>query len=412
MHFELDRRLSDSELADIERTLHEVLADVRRVVADFPAMTQQIGRMIELARAAAGPHGFDEVNETIAFLRWLLDGTFTFLGYREYVVRDDVLSVVPGSGLGLLGDCDASSVSAGKPVSELKPSTQRYIEQGDLLTVAKTNRISPVRRHARMDYVAVRWERGDEMGECRLIGLFTRKAYTSPAADTPLLGHKLRRILEAEALIDGSHDHRAAIAIFGSFYKDELFAAPWEDLRAMIVVLLAMQADEVRVLGRRTADGRTASLVVALPRRRYSAQLGERIRKLLVKPLRRARRRSSPTSSSTTSSRTRGCTSRCTRRGASCPTRSLERARGRRRAAEPLVGGRGRGGPARAPRRDARARARGDVVRPLPRLLQGRHGARRSPRATSSASTSSSAPTRTWSSASSTPRAGRGRARG
>jgi glutamate dehydrogenase len=282
MHFELDRRLDGAQLADVERRLHEVLRDVRSVVSDFPAMTQKIGRMIELARAAAGPHGFDEVNETIAFLRWLLDGTFTFLGYREYVVRDGVLRVVDASGLGLLGDCDQSSVAQGKRLEELQPATRTFIESGALLTVAKTNRVSPVRRHARMDYISVRWQREGATGECRLIGLFTRKAYTSPAADTPLLGHKLRRILDAEALIEGSHDHRAAIAIFGSFYKDELFAAPWEDLRAMLVVLLAMQADEVRVLGRRTADGRTASLVVALPRRRYSAPLGDRISKLLA----------------------------------------------------------------------------------------------------------------------------------
>jgi glutamate dehydrogenase len=283
MHFELDRRLGEDELAELAAALQGVLGDVRRVVADFPAMTQRIGRMIELARAAAGPHGFDEVNETIAFLRWLMEGTFTFLGYREYVVRDDKLTVVDGSGFGLLGDCGSSAVANGKPVAELKPATRDWIESGDLLTVAKTNRLSPVRRRARMDYIAVRFERDGEIGECRLIGLFTRKAYTSPATDTPLLGHKLRRILEAEALIDGSHDHRAAVAIFGSFYKDELFAASWEDLRSMLVVLLAMQADEVRALTRRTADGRTASLVVALPRRRYSAELGERIAALLTR---------------------------------------------------------------------------------------------------------------------------------
>ncbi|MEJ7891075.1 MAG: NAD-glutamate dehydrogenase domain-containing protein [Solirubrobacteraceae bacterium] len=265
MHFELDRRLEDAELAEVEQRLYAILDDVRRVVSDFPAMSQRVGRMIELGRSGAGPHGFDEVNETIAFLRWLLDGTFTFLGYREYTVADGGLGVVEGSGLGLLA-------TAGPPT---------VLGTDALLTVAKTNRLSPVRRYARMDYVAVRHEREGVVAECRLIGLFTRKAYTSPAADTPLLGHKLRRILEAEALIDGSHDHRAAVAIFGSFYKDELFAAPWEDLRAMIVVLLAMQADEARVLGRRSADNTTAALVVALPRPRYSAMLGERVRGLV-----------------------------------------------------------------------------------------------------------------------------------
>src|SRR3954469_8033685 len=101
-----------------------------------------------------------------------------------------------------------------------------------------------------MDYVGVRFEREDGRGgKCRMIGLFTSKAYAAPAADTPLLNHKLRRILEAEDLIDGSHDHRNAVAIFGSFPKDELFAASWQDLRAMVVALLAMQSDEVRVLG-------------------------------------------------------------------------------------------------------------------------------------------------------------------
>jgi glutamate dehydrogenase len=267
MHFELDRRLEEDELRSLTGRLQEVLADVRHVVSDFPAMSQRVGRMIELARAGAGRHGFDEVNETIAFLRWLLDGTFTFLGYREYAVRDGSLCPVEGSGLGLL------ATRADDPVP--------YEEGGDLLTVTKTSDLSPVRRHARMDYVRVRFERDGAAGECRLIGLFTRKAYTSPAADTPLIGHKLRRILEAEALIEGSHDHRLAVAIFGSFYKDELFAAPWEDLRAMLVVLLAMQADEVRVLGRRSADERTAAVVVALPRPRFSATLGDRVRRLL-----------------------------------------------------------------------------------------------------------------------------------
>ncbi|MEA2296322.1 MAG: glutamate dehydrogenase, partial [Solirubrobacteraceae bacterium] len=262
------------------------------VVADYPAMSQQIGRMVERARSGAGEYPFDEVNETMAFLRWLLEGNFTFLGYREYEADEGVLRVLPGSGLGLLGDTEQSTLGEGKPISALHPSVQARIDHGDLLVVTKTNRFSPVHRRARMDYVGVRSElersggepdgrhRG-KVGECRLIGLFTTKAYSAPASETPLLHHKLQRILEAEDLIDGSHDHRAAEAIFGSFPKDELFAAGWQDLRAMVVALLAMQSDEVRVLARRSHDDRTAAVVVALPRRRYAAPLVERVQRLL-----------------------------------------------------------------------------------------------------------------------------------
>ncbi|MCW2994292.1 MAG: hypothetical protein JWQ18_1787, partial [Conexibacter sp.] len=116
----------------------------------------------------------------------------------------------------------------------------------------------------------------------RLIGLFTTRAYAEPASTTPLLRDKLRRILDAEDLIDGSHDSKAAVALFDGYPKGELFGASVEDVRAQLSVLLALRADEVRLLGRRARDGRGASLVAALPRERYSATLRERLRGMVA----------------------------------------------------------------------------------------------------------------------------------
>ena len=284
MHFELDRRLEDDACAALAGELENVLSDVRRVVGDFPAMTQSVGRMIEYCRRGAGRYAFDEVNETTAFLRWLLEGNFTFLGYREYEASGDELRVCAGTGLGLLAQATASSVAEPRLISSLRPAVQERIRGGDLLLVTKTNRISPVRRRTRMDYIAVRWvhDDGETVGEARLLGLFTAKAYAAPAAETPLLNHKLRRILEAEDLIEGSHDHRAGVEIFSSFPKDELFAASSDELRGAIVALLALQADQVKLLGRTSPDGRSASLVVALPAERYAPQLTDRLEALLA----------------------------------------------------------------------------------------------------------------------------------
>jgi glutamate dehydrogenase len=283
MHFELDRHLSEEELADVVSSLEGVLGDVRRVVADFPAMTQHVGSMIEYARRGAGRYAFEDVNEAIAFLRWLLEGNFTFLGYREYEATGDKLCVVPNSGLGLLSETDASYLAEPQPVESLSPAVQKRIREGELLLITKTNRLSPVHRRERMDYVGVRWvsDDGETVGEARLLGLFTTKAYTAPAAETPLLNHRLRRLLESEDLIEGSHDHRAAVAIYSSFPKDDLLAASPDDLRTAIVTLLNLQADQVRLLGRRSADGRSASLVVAMPAERYTPQLAERLERLI-----------------------------------------------------------------------------------------------------------------------------------
>ena len=60
--------------------------------------------MVEAARSSTARYALDEIEETRAFLEWLLDGNFVLLGYREYVLSDGKLSIVPGAGLGILAD--------------------------------------------------------------------------------------------------------------------------------------------------------------------------------------------------------------------------------------------------------------------------------------------------------------------
>ena len=75
---------------------------------------------------------------------------------------------------------------------------------------------------------------------------------------------------------EGSHDYKVASALFDSFPKEELFAAPVDDLRRAVVALTGLEgSDRVRLLGRRDADGRSASPTSALPRSRYSPTLGD-----------------------------------------------------------------------------------------------------------------------------------------
>jgi glutamate dehydrogenase len=278
MHFDLDRRLGDDELAALEAGVREVLAAVRATVADFPAMTSRVGDMAALARAGTERYAPDEVREVTDFLGWLLRGNFVLLGARAYDFEGGVIRVAPGSGLGILSDESGSAYAEGIALDAMPASVRERATSGDLLIVSKTNRPSPVHRRERMDYVGVRRVAPDGavVGESRLLGLFTTKAYAEPASETPLLHRKLRRALEAEDLIEGSHDYKAAVAVFDSFPKDELFSAPVEDLQRAVAALMALEGTEaVRLLARRDADGRTASLILSLPRARYGSRLVE-----------------------------------------------------------------------------------------------------------------------------------------
>jgi glutamate dehydrogenase len=272
MHFDLDRRLGEEELRSLEAGVRTVLEAVRAAVRDFPALTGRVGDMAELARAQADHYAPDEVREVADFLGWLLRGNFVLLGAREYDFTPEGAQPLEGSGLGILADLDAFPATAPVPTSD------------DLLVVAKTPAVSPVHRRGRMVYVGVRrvGPDGAVAGESRLVGMFTTKAYAEPASETPMLHRKLRQALEAEDLIEGSHDYKAAVAVFDSFPKDELFAAPVEDLHRAVVALMALEgSDRVRVLGRRDRDGRSAALIVSLPRERYGTRLLERIDQIL-----------------------------------------------------------------------------------------------------------------------------------
>ncbi|MDX6729071.1 MAG: glutamate dehydrogenase [Baekduia sp.] len=291
MHFELDRRLLPEELADLEDAARHVLATVRAVVEDFAPLHAALDRLAEIVWAGREHLGdAEDPDEAVAFLRWAADDHFVFLGFREDERGGDDatgrLEVVPGSGLGLLRDQREAGelrVPAHDPPSAA-PGGAGGAVAGEVLTITKTHALSPVHRREPMNALIARAfdDDGHVVREARLLGLFTSLAYTEPASTTPLLRHKLRRILDAEDLIEGSHDRKAAIAIFDGYPKGELFAAPTEDLRAQLAILLALRRDEVRLLGRRAADGRAASLVAALPRERYSATLRERLRRMVA----------------------------------------------------------------------------------------------------------------------------------
>ena len=290
MHFEVDRRLSEPEMIDLEDAVRRILGDVRLAVRDFHAMRDAVGRMTLVAEAASPRYGRDEIDEAVRFLGWLLQDNFVFLGYREYELVDlpegPALHTVEGSGLGIFSKPGWSSFERAVPLERVEPDLRSRLRAGYLVEYSRSNRSSTVHRRARMDSIAVRRVSPDGRiaGELRLIGLFTSKAYMEPASRTPVLRHKLARILEAEDLFEGTHDYKAVVSIFDSFPKAELLASPFEELRRQVMDLLALQEQRrVRLFMRRDVYGRDVTLLVVLPRDTFSADLRDRLRDLFLR---------------------------------------------------------------------------------------------------------------------------------
>ena len=105
MLLSIDRESDEERRALLERTVRDVLEDVRQSVEDWPKMRS---KCLVLAAELEGspPQGVDadETALAIRFLRWMADDHFTFLGYRDYTLRQtaegEFIAPVTGSGPG------------------------------------------------------------------------------------------------------------------------------------------------------------------------------------------------------------------------------------------------------------------------------------------------------------------------
>src|SRR5713226_7091338 len=77
MHIEVDRQTDPAKLAELEAGIARVLADVRAAVEDWKPMQARMAEIVE----RLSPDRYDEER---AFLAWLLEDHFTFLGCRGY----------------------------------------------------------------------------------------------------------------------------------------------------------------------------------------------------------------------------------------------------------------------------------------------------------------------------------------
>jgi glutamate dehydrogenase len=295
VHIAIPRTTDVAALARLADDVRGRLEDVRLVTDDFPAMAARAqavaGELDALARRRPA-HAAGEVTAAADFLRWLVDGGFVFLGYREYGVtyEGEVASLVlrPGTGLGLLRREARSAFASPRRLDTLPEPVRARLVSGRLLTVAKTLAESPVHRRARMDDIGVRAldAEGRVVGERRFLGLFTSKAYAEEAAEIPLLRPMLRQILAAEQVVSGSHAYKEIVTIFNALPKAGLFASEPGQVREQIrTIMAAGRTEDVVVAVRPLAPGDRVSALVVMARDRFSGEVRRRVRELLARAL-------------------------------------------------------------------------------------------------------------------------------
>lgn len=272
----------------LENNLLKILSAVRRVVVDWEPMLSRCGEVEAYLQKGDFPVKQDETDEAVAFLKWLQDGNFIFLGAIEYSFYDarggERMQVIDGSELGLFHVDDLELKPQG--LTALPPEVRHFAMLPHVVEITKSNRKSIVHRPVHMDYIGFKRfdSQGKVIGEIRFLGLFTSQVYFQSALDIPVIRRKTSHLLQQAGFDPATHDGKALQAIIEFSPRDELFQMGATDLFNYAIGVLAVEANpDVHLFIRRDLFERFISCMVFVPRDLFNTALRKEIINIVEK---------------------------------------------------------------------------------------------------------------------------------
>ena len=278
-HIEVDRLTSKDEMQALKEELLSIFSDTRLVVNDWHPMVEKLKAVTDELEQNKDRVSIqvERIGETIAFLRWLGEHNFTFMGYKDYdlveVNGDTELRPAKEKGLGLFAeDKRVRSIK----LSEMSDSARLEAKKPYALIITKGNKASRIHRPAYTDYIGIKKfdENGKVIGEHRFSGLYTSAVYNQAVQSIPLIREKVDRILLASGYRQGSYSYKALHNILENYPRDELLQANEEELLEVGTGVVQMQdRDLLRLFVRKDPFGRFFSCMVYVTKERYNTEL-------------------------------------------------------------------------------------------------------------------------------------------
>jgi glutamate dehydrogenase len=281
IHVDVARQTDPDRLAVLQAGIEVVLEEVRAAVEDWAKMRAHTTALATELRRQAPPCEQHQLEECEAFLDWLSDDNFTYLGYREYELKESgALQPVAGTGLGILRGTSSHepNVLSGRALDEARSS--------DPLVLTKANSKARVHRPSYLDYVGVKRFAADGrvVGERRFLGLYTSAAYRASPRTIPRLRDKVEYVLTLGGFPPDSHDAKGLIDILESLPRDLLVEISEDDLFDLAIGILGLgERPRVRLFVSPDRLDRFVACTLCLPRDRFNTDNRVRAEEILAR---------------------------------------------------------------------------------------------------------------------------------
>lgn len=281
IYLEIDRTSDVSELKAILASLQQVLNQIHIVVDDFPQMQARAHALLD----ELGQQKGDQAEDAQAFLKWMLNDRFTFLGYDEISIKEGTVSRIPESELGTL-KIKQSGERNERAFDDLRAAEQAFLLEPSIIMFAKDAHYSRVHRPAYMDRVIIKRfdENGNVTGKCRFFGLYTSPVYSESIDTIPVMERKAANVLKHSGFDRRSHNGKELMQIMNDLPRDELMLSTEEELLELSMGVFSLHdRRRIRLLYRQDRCNQFATFLYYVPRDIFNTALRVQVQGILAK---------------------------------------------------------------------------------------------------------------------------------
>jgi glutamate dehydrogenase len=280
-YFQIEPVDSKERLRRIQHEIFSVLKCVFLAFEDFHAMTRTVGQTARTIRSQSDDSR--ETQSARAFVEWLLDENYVFLGVARYSLgHDGRPHRIPDSATGVFNDPELLPVIFPGLMEEVERQIPPSIHDSRIVSLDFCRNASALHHLEPIDYIILReWNTdGSFAGASLLLGRLARGTFGQRAERIPILAEKIRWIIDDSGALPNSHICRELVAAFNRMPLRELFYAPPEALKAILEPIAFMLGDDDTIVRTRQGVGYIV-LAIGFSRLRYSYGIQESIRRAL-----------------------------------------------------------------------------------------------------------------------------------